>query len=392
MNLLVLDDLTVLPGYPFGASAVNIEDLSSSDATGAGEAVFNTAMTGYHEILTDPSYTGQIVVMTTAHIGNYGTDSEWSESAHSASRTEVKAAGFAVRSLYDGSLRPERTSLDGYLKENGVPGISGIDTRALTLKLRREGSRNAVIVRAPERFRDEEPVIVARRAVNELLDEGERTQLTSFFAGLPSMEGLNLVERVVDGQPYVLNGGGSPRLLMLDWGAKLNIARELAALGSEVTVLPGARGWKERFQENSPDGLILSNGPGDPAVLSDEVSLVSGLLGKVPMLGICLGHQIISEAIGAKTHKMKFGHHGANHPVRDERSRSVFVTSQNHGFAVSEESVPSGTTVRFRNANDRSVEGIENGSLGLLTAQFHPEAAPGPHDCRFIFSEFVESI
>jgi carbamoyl-phosphate synthase small subunit len=305
----------------------------------------------------------------------------------------VKASGLVVRSLYGGAVRSGRSSLDQFMQDNGVPGIAGVDTRRLTLKLRREGSRNGVVVRAPGRLQGEDPVYlgaIGSRA--ELLNDSEREALSRFFRALPSMEGLNLVERVTEGEAVSFNSGGSPRLLLLDWGAKLNIARELAALGSEVTVLPGARGLEERLAEGTVDGIVLSNGPGDPAVLQEEVTLVSRLVGSVPMLGVCLGHQLISEAIGAKTHKMKFGHHGANHPVRDERSRGVFVTSQNHGFAVTEESLPGGTDIRFRNANDSTIEGIQNEQLKLLTAQFHPEAAPGPHDCRFVFREFLESI
>ncbi len=374
---LILEDGTVFPGKGFGEAAPRISALSEEPVKPFGEVVFNTGMSGYHEILTDPSYTGQLVTMTYPHIGNYGTDNDWSENGpEPEKRIDVKVSGFVVRSLYDGPLPEGRKSLHTFLSENGISGITGIDTRKLTLRLRDLGSCNGVIVRLDS---DEA----------ELTDE-DIAKVTDFLKAMPSMEGQNLIGGVGTESPYEIEGSG-PHIALLDCGIKANIIRNLEARNCRVTLFPSDTTFEE-IQKADPDALFLSNGPGDPGVLKKQVQLTKDALGKLPVVGICLGHQILGQAIGAETYKMKFGHHGINHPVRDEETKKVFVTSQNHGFAVNEETLPEGVTVRFRNANDQSVEGLEWKDKKLLCVQFHPEAAPGPVESSWIFDAFLETI
>jgi carbamoyl-phosphate synthase small subunit len=392
---LVLADGRVFPGRAFGAVPRSREELLTDLRSGAaadtlvhlGEIVFNTAMSGYAEVLTDPSYTGQIVAMTYPHIGNYGIDEVWSESGPEEGRTRrVKVAGLVVRSLYDGPVRPGRISLAAYLSENGIPGITGVDTRALTLHLRRGGAQNAVICAAP-------------RSAAEGADAGEWSELVAALRRFPAMEGRGLIGEVGTRSPVDLAAPGAttanaptgPHLVLYDCGAKANIVRELQALGCRLSILPSTATAAE-LRATGADAVMLSNGPGDPAVLSHQVAQTRELIGSMPVLGICLGHQIIAEAAGGKTSKMKFGHHGVNHPVRDEISRRVFVTSQNHGFTVEEETLPPGMAVWFRNANDGSVEGLRDEERHIRSTQFHPESAPGPTDSRWIFREFLRAI
>jgi len=381
-NFLVLKDGTAYRGEAFGFPAPKAEELSFSSIVqrGTGEVVFNTGMTGYHEILTDPSYSGQMVLMTYPHIGNYGCLDSWSETGpeHDSKRTQVKPGGFIVRSLYRGPIPEGRITLDEFLKKSETPGISGIDTRALTLKLRDQGSQTGVIVAPKDPLAQE-------------LTPAELTLITKHFQEFPDMKGLNLIEEVGSGQVEVVNPQGAPHIALVDCGVKANIVREFVKLGCKVSILPHQAGSQAVLDLN-PDGVMFSNGPGDPAVLEGPISMVKDLLGKIPLWGICLGHQMISEALGAKTYKMKFGHHGVNQPVRDEKTGKVFVTSQNHGFAVEEESLPQEVAVWFRNANDQTIEGIYHKTLPVLTAQFHPESAPGPHDSSWIFGAFLETI
>ncbi|HUZ18778.1 MAG TPA: glutamine-hydrolyzing carbamoyl-phosphate synthase small subunit [Spirochaetia bacterium] len=377
---LVLQDGTIFPGRAFGHPAPKADSVRSAGMLRAvGEVVFNTAMCGYHEVLTDPSYAGQLVTMTYPHMGNYGTDDEWSET-----RAEdrgvipgIKPAGFIVRSLYRGPIPDGRTSLDAFLRRNQTPGISEVDTRALTLKIREGGSQKGVIVRAASRE-------------NSLTAE-ELAACVSFLAEFPDMEGRNLIGDVGTEEVVSVNESGSPHMLLVDCGIKANIVRELLKLNCRVTLTPSGMSSSELLQF-SPDAVLYSNGPGDPAVLEPTIRQIRGLIGKLPVFGICLGHQLIALALGASTYKMKFGHHGVNHPVRDEKTKRVFITSQNHGFAVEEGSLPAETEVWFRNANDNSVEGLAHTSLPILTAQFHPESAPGPHDSSWIFEEFLSHI
>ncbi len=376
---LVLADGHVYSGSPFGAAAPTPDELSA--AVGAspkavGEVVFNTAMSGYHEVLTDPSYTGQLVAMTYPHIGNYGCDPEWGETGpEPGSRSVVKPAGFIVRSLYTGPVPDGRTTLDDFLRASNTPGITGVDTRAVTLRLRDGGSCNGAIV----------------RGTGAKLSDEEVSTVVAALGRFPAMEGRSLVGEVGSLDVVTVNEGGSPHLGLLDCGLKANIVRELSRRGCRVTLLPSDAD-DALVASLGVDALFVSNGPGDPAVLDRQVKLVRQSLGKRPVLGICLGHQLIAEAMGAKTYKMKFGHHGVNHPVRDELTHAVFVTSQNHGFAVDEATLPASARVWFRNANDDTVEGIRDDAARVRTAQFHPESAPGPYDSRWIFDSFLEVV
>ncbi|MFO8063435.1 MAG: glutamine-hydrolyzing carbamoyl-phosphate synthase small subunit [Spirochaetia bacterium] len=385
--ILFLADGSMFPGTSFGAPPLELSRLTPGVALekGAGEVVFNTAMSGYHEVLTDPSYMGQIVTMTYPHVGNYGDDDEWSEVGPepSSERSGVKVAAIVLRSLYDGPVGHGRTSLPDFLSRHGTPGITDVDTRGLTLHLRDEGSSNGVIVAAPEGFQ--------RRRAEETISQEFRARVLEYLRAFPVMEGRNLVTEVGTTAEEIINPEGSPHVALLDCGVKGNIVRELVSRGARVSVWPSSAD-PEAILADNPDALVVSNGPGDPAVLGDQIKSVKRLMNEKPTLGVCLGHQLISEAVGAKTYKMKFGHHGVNHPVRDEQTGKVFVTSQNHGFAVEEESLPENVTVWLKNANDGSIEGIKLTDLPVLSAQFHPEASPGPRDARWIFEDFMELV
>lgn len=375
---LVLEDGTLFRGYGFGAKAPEAAALNQQDSIRFnGEVVFNTGMTGYHEILTDPSYTGQIVLMTYPHIGNYGDDSAWSENGLETGRPEqeIKCSGMVVRSLYRGPVPEGRSTLDSFMKAQNICGISDIDTRALTLRLRDKGSCNGVILSSS----------------NDELDAQEIAKVQTFLKSMPSMEGANLVTQVGSLEKVITRSEGDYRIALVDCGIKQNIVREFEALNCSVTLYPSTVSAQEVLADK-PDGILISNGPGDPAVLNKQVELARELLGQIPLFGICLGHQILGQALGAKTYKMKFGHHGCNHPVRDEKTGKVFVTSQNHGFAVDKENLPEGAEVRFINANDGSVEGIEIPAKKMLCVQFHPEAAPGPVDSSWIFQAFLDVV
>lgn len=376
---LVLKDGTVLKGKSFGANAPLSKELIPGEITAsAGEVVFNTGMTGYHEILTDPSYTGQLVLMTYPHLGNYGCDDNWSEIGpeDSSNRSGVKPSGFIARSYYEGPIAPGRKTLSTFLKENGKFGITDLDTRALTLKLRDEGSLNGVIV-TPENGKS--------------LDESEIKAALNYLNNFPDMAGRNLVTEVGTDKVVVENESGKTHVVLYDCGVKANIVREYVKRDCKVTIVPSTTSSKDILSHN-PDIVMLSNGPGDPAMLKEQIETVKELIGKVQIAGICLGHQIVSLALGAKTFKMKFGHHGCNHPVRDEFTKKVFVTSQNHGFAVDQDTLPVGVDIWLVNANDNSIEGIVHKELNIQSCQFHPEAAPGPEDSAWIFDAFIKGL
>jgi carbamoyl-phosphate synthase small subunit len=376
---LILDDGSVWPGRSFGASPPRTDELAAGTVSFSGELIFNTGMTGYHEILTDPSYTGQLILMTYPHIGNYGDDKEWSEvgpEQDGKSSIQIKARGLVVRSVYDGPVPEGRQSLVDFLSENDICGISDIDTRALTLKLRSEGSRNGIIVRPNS---------------ESGIKDTEVTAAENYVKNLPTMVGQDLTAWVGTQKPEIFNEKGVPHVALLDCGVKMNIIRELVDRGCRVTVLPSISG-KSDIMSIKPDVLLLSNGPGDPEPLEGMASVAASLMGKLPLWGICLGHQVLARAAGASTYKMSFGHHGVNHPVRDEKTGRVFVTSQNHGFAVDEKTLPEGFKVRFRNANDGSIEGLENIEMKLFCVQHHPEAAPGPIDSAWVFDSFLDTL
>jgi len=324
----------------------------------AGEAVFNTAMTGYQEVLTDPSYTGQIVVMTYPLIGNYGVNEEDVES----DRIHVK--GFVVKEF---CRRPSNwratSSLTDYLNDNKIIAIEGVDTRALTRHLRISGAMKALI--STEDF---DPISLQKK-----------------IDALPSMEGMDFVKDVSTAKKYVWKHQGTRRykIAAIDCGIKFNILRILADLGCEVHVFPATATSKD-IMSIKPDGLFLSNGPGDPAVVTYVIATVQELLGQVPIFGICLGNQILGLALGGMTYKLKFGHHGANHPVKDLPGKRIAVTSQNHGFCVDMKSLNLDDVELIHvNLNDQSVEGIRHKRFPAYSIQYHPESAPGPRDAKY---------
>jgi carbamoyl-phosphate synthase small subunit len=332
--------------------------------------VFNTSMTGYQEVLTDPSYTGQLVAMTYPLIGNYGVNSEDRESPL------PQVNGFIVREAarLDSNWRSEG-GLDRYLRDNGITGIADVDTRALTLHIRSEGAMRGAI--AP-----------AGHDADDLLRE---------ILAQPLMEGLDLACGVSTGEPYEVPAVGEERfhVLAYDFGVKAHSPRLLAERGCRVTVIP-ADTPAEQILATPPDGLFVSNGPGDPAAVEKAEAAILGLAGAgVPVFGICLGHQLICRAFGASTFKLPFGHHGGNHPVKYLDRQTVEITSQNHGFAVrggDGDEIPGAPGLRLTHVNlyDGTVEGVRHRKLPVISVQYHPEAAPGPHDSRYLFDQFVD--
>ena len=370
---LALEDGTVYFGESFGGRG-----------TSSGEVCFNTSMTGYQEILTDPSYRGQILCMTTPQIGNYGVNRDDVESAG------IHMAGFVVREVSRIPSNFTSTgSLQDYLESAGVIGLSGIDTRALVRRLRIRGAMTGVIsseildgVKLVEMARSA-PALVGRDLVAEVMPKGE-----SDWAQ-PLDESATPLVQPTEGGVYadVAPAGPVKHVVALDYGMKWNIARHLVSSGCRVTILPG-RVSATAVLAHRPDGVFLSNGPGDPEVLTGCVETVRGLVGKVPMFGICLGHQLLALSCGAKTFKLKFGHRGANQPVMDLQTGRVEITSQNHGFAVDEATLPAELEVTHRNLNDGTIEGVCHRTARAASVQYHPEAAAGPHDAAYLFDTF----
>ncbi len=367
--LLVLADGTTYRGWSFGATGTKI-----------GEVVFNTGMTGYQEVLTDPSYCGQIVIFTYPELGNTGINIEDEESA----RPQVQGA-IARNICHRPSNWRSTQSLPDYLHQHQIPGIYGIDTRALTRKIRTLGAMNGGIS-------------------TSILDEVELLELVQ---AAPSMAGLNLARQVSTPSVYewteatipawefnsesLVNSGEPFTVVALDFGVKRNILRRLASYGCRVIVVPIDTSAEEILKYN-PDGIFLSNGPGDPAAVTEGITTAKALLeSQKPIFGICMGHQILGHALGAETYKLKFGHRGLNQPAGLQQK--IEITSQNHSFAIDPDSLPVGVIeVSHLNLNDRTVAGVRHKSLPIFSVQYHPEASPGPHDADYLFEQFVQTM
>jgi carbamoyl-phosphate synthase small subunit len=362
--VIALEDGTIFEGTSFGAQGER-----------TGEVVFNTSMTGYQEILTDPSYKGQIVTMTYPLIGNYGVNEDDVESI------KPHVEGFIVREYSSiGSNWRAQGSLSQFLKSHGIPGIEGVDTRALTKHIRTAGAMKAIIS----------------------TEDTNTDRLIEKAKASPGLIGRDLVKEVTCLAPYpwesrlpasfpapFISRGHRHRVIAMDFGVKHNILRLLESLGCDITVVPASTTADEILSFH-PDGIVLSNGPGDPEGVPYAIETARELIGQKPILGICLGHQILGLALGGRTYKLKFGHHGANHPVKDLKKGKVTITAQNHGFCVDIDSLSDEKIeLTHLNLNDQTVEGMRHRKLPIISIQFHPEASPGPHDALYLFEDFI---
>ena len=366
-TLLALEDGTVFEGTAFGAPVDK-----------AGEVVFNTSLTGYQEIFTDPSYAGQIVVLTNPQIGNYGTN----DADNEAGKPYIEGLIVREYSPVASNWRSDADTSD-FLARHGIPGVTGIDTRTLVRKLRMGG--------------------VMRGAISSITLD--RDELIERARSIPRMAGRDLASLVSTAKSYQWRGGVSPvseseivsaevaprfKVVAYDFGIKRNILRRLAHVGCELTVVPAGTS-AEDVMSLKPDGVFLSNGPGDPEPLGYQAAQMRKLMGKTPIFGICLGHQILGLALGGKTFKLKFGHRGGNHPVLNKITNKVEITAQNHGFAVDPDSLnQNDIELTHINLNDNTLEGLRHKNLPLFCVQYHPEAAPGPHDSQYLFDDFVQ--
>ncbi len=380
---LALEDGTVFTGSAFGARG-------ESD----GEVVFNTSMTGYQEILTDPSYHGQIVAMTNPQIGNYGVNDQDAESR----RPWVR--GFVIREL-SGRVSNYRAagSLSDYLEQHGIIGIEGIDTRALVRLTRERGAMKGILSTTDL----DDPSLVAKARASpglvgrDLTREVMPTESTSWRIGVDRTCSSSPTggpgRPAGDASSLAASGSTAPHVVALDFGMKWNILRCLVEIGCKVTVMPGSTSVAA-ILEAQPDGIFLSNGPGDPRPLSEATEMLRDLIRSaaearaIPIFGICLGHQLLGQAVGAQTFKLKFGHRGANHPVRNQHTGKIEITTQNHGFAVDPTTLPSNVETTHVNLNDQTVEGLRHTRLPVFSVQYHPEASAGPHDSFYLFEEF----
>jgi carbamoyl-phosphate synthase small subunit len=366
---LVLEDGTVLVGRGFGAAADSV-----------GELVFNTSMTGYQEILTDPSYRGQTVLLTQPHIGNYGVSSEDEESSRLWLSGLVVHEACARASNFRSAME-----LSDYLAQHGVPGIDGVDTRMLTRIVRDRGEQRVLITR---NMTSTDAQLVARVKQAPKVADVDHVLAVTTTAQYTWDRGY---ESAFSPAPPTSRSGQRRRIVAYDFGAKRNILRSLVACGLDVTVVP-AETKAEAVLALQPDGVFLSNGPGDPAICRYAIEAAKVLVRKLPVFGICLGHQILGHVFGGRTYKMKFGHHGGNQPVIDLTTGKVEITSQNHSYAVDPKSLPDAVVVTHQNLNDGTCEGLRHRELPVFSVQYHPEAAPGPHDALYLFRRFVELL
>jgi len=353
--VLVLEDGTIIEGEGFG-----------SEREVFGEVVFNTSMCGYQEALTDPSYNGQILMLTYPMIGNYGINLDAFES------DGIKAEGFVIREKCQmPSHRESQKTLDEFLKEYQIPGIAGVDTRALTIKIRKYGTMKGALK-------------TSTRDIDggELLEKAKRQK---------DISELDLVREVTSNEVRRYKGKGI-RIVLIDCGLKLSILRSFLDRNCDIFVVPAFTRYKQ-ILDLDPEGIVVSNGPGDPVMASYVTRTVQRLFEEKPIFGICLGHQLLALAARAKTYKLKFGHRGSNQPVRDLKTNKVYITSQNHGYAVDAESLEgTGFEVSHLNLNDNTVEGMRHKELPIFSVQYHPEAHPGPHDSEYLFDEFLKKV
>ncbi len=370
---LALSDGTVFTGISFGATG-----------TTTGEVIFNTSMTGYQEILTDPSYRGQLVTMTYPEIGNYGVNLDDVESGN------PQVAGFIVRNVSGVASNHRSTgSLHDYLQQHGIVGISNIDTRSLVRHIRSVGAMEAVI--STEELDDaalvakakSSPGLVGRDLVSEVVPK----ESAEWQEGLGGWWGFEIDDQAEPDS----SAADRPHVVALDFGMKRNIARHLYDQGFRVTVLPGTAS-ADQVLALKPDGIFLSNGPGDPEPLTYAIETIQQLIGKAPMFGICLGHQLFALACGAKTYKLKFGHRGANQPVQNLETEKIEITSQNHGFAVQPDGLPDCLQVTHKHLNDGTIAGLKHVEHPAFSVQYHPEASAGPHDSQYLFSVFHQMV